>query len=191
MDAKLLIRRTNIMFIGVLLIGLGIAFLRGSGFGTDPFTAMNLGISQTLGISLGVYQLGLNIVLFFIVLVLGKKYIGLGMITNMVIVGFVSDFFAKIIATPHSLEMRIIFTILGVTIICLGVAMYSCANLGLAPYDAIGWIVDDITNQRINFKKTRIFTDIICVVLAITFDSIVSINTIVMAFCTGDRKSVV
>lgn len=185
MNNILFIKRISIMFIGVVFIGLGIALLRGSGFGTDPFTAMNLGISRTLGISLGVFQLGLNMVLFFMVLGFGKQYIGLGMITNMTIVGFISDFFAQIISSGYTLEIKIIFTIIGVIIICLGVAMYSCVNLGLAPYDAIGWIVDDITNNRINFKKTRIFTDIACILIAITFDSIISINTIIMAFCTG------
>lgn len=185
MNNILFIKRISIMFIGVVFIGLGIALLRGSGFGTDPFTAMNLGISQTLGISLGVFQLGFNMVLFFMVLGFGKQYIGLGMITNMTIVGFISDFFAQIISSGYTLEIKIIFTIIGVIIICFGVAMYSCVNLGLAPYDAIGWIVDDITNNRINFKKTRIFTDIACILIAITFDSIISINTIIMAFCTG------
>ena len=180
-----LIYRVVVMFLGVLLIGIGIAFLRGSEFGTDPFTAMNLGISKMRGISLGVFQLEVNIILFIIVFLLGRKYIGLGMITNMVLVGFISDVFSTIISSGYTMEIRILFTVLGIIITCLGVAIYSSVNLGISPYDAIGWIVEDMTKHKLNFKISRIVTDIICIVIGISFGSIISINTIIMAFFTG------
>lgn len=73
MNNNQFIYRLKLIFLGVILIGIGVAFLRGSGFGTDPFTMMNLGINKIIGISLGVFQLKLNVVLFFIVLILGRS----------------------------------------------------------------------------------------------------------------------
>ena len=71
------------------------------------------------------------------------------------------------------------------TVICLGVALYSSADFGVAPYDAIGWIVEDVTNQKINFKISRIVTDAICVLIGMYYGSIIGINTIIMVFFTG------
>lgn len=45
------------MFVGILFIGLGVASYRMSGFGTDPFTCMNLGISGFLSMTFGTWQL--------------------------------------------------------------------------------------------------------------------------------------
>ena len=72
-------------FIGVAILSMGTTFSRG---GLDPFTAMNTGISNKLGIGLGVYQLAVNLVIFIFILWLDRKQIGIGTILNMVLVGF-------------------------------------------------------------------------------------------------------
>lgn len=185
MNNNQFIYRLKLTFFGVILIGIGVAFLRGSGLGTDPFTMMNLGISKIIGISLGVFQLKLNLALFFIVLILGRKYIGIGTITNMVLVGFISDLFSLFISNGYSIEVRIILTVLGIITICLGVSIYSSANFGVAPYDAIGWVIEDVTNHRIKFKISRIATDTICVIIGLYYGSIIGVNTFIMVFCTG------
>lgn len=180
-----LLYRTVAMFFGVFLIGIGIAFLRGSGFGADPFTCMNLGISESLEISLGVFQLILNIFLFGIIVLCGKKYIGIGMIANMTLVGFISDFFITFISNENIILIKVMYMLIGVIVVCLGVSIYSSANLGVAPYDAFGWVMEDLTNHKISFKLTRVVTDIICIIIGILFGSVVGINTIIMAFFTG------
>lgn len=80
-------------FIGVAILSMGTTFLRG---GLDPFTAMNTGISNKLGIGLGVYQLAVNLVIFIFILWLDRKQIGIGTILNMVLVGFEIQWFTTI-----------------------------------------------------------------------------------------------
>ena len=48
------------MLLGNLLMGIAVAILRMSRFGTDPFTCMNLGVSGFLNISFGTYEYGWN-----------------------------------------------------------------------------------------------------------------------------------
>ena len=45
--------RVALVVAANLILGGGISLLRLSGFGTDPFTCMNLGVSSRLGIGLG------------------------------------------------------------------------------------------------------------------------------------------
>ena len=56
-------KRLLMMLAGNLLIGVGVAFYRMSGFGADPYTCMNLGVSGFLGMSFGNWQLLMNIML--------------------------------------------------------------------------------------------------------------------------------
>ena len=60
-------KRAGMMILGILFIGLCVSFLRLSGFGVDPFSAMNLGISGFIGWSFGTWQLLMNAVILVIV----------------------------------------------------------------------------------------------------------------------------
>ena len=80
------------MLLGNLLMGIAVAILRMSRFGTDPFTCMNLGVSGFLNISFGTYQLLVNIILFIFVLWKGRSCIGAGTIVNMAGIGYIADF---------------------------------------------------------------------------------------------------
>lgn len=87
-----LIRRVIMAFLGNYIISFGISFLYAADFGTDPFTCMNLGVSSHLPISLGTYQLLINIVLFAIIFVLDRRSFGIGAIINMVLLGYMIEF---------------------------------------------------------------------------------------------------
>lgn len=51
-----LLKRILLVVLANMILGLGIATLRLSGFGTDPYTCMNLGISSRLNMNFGTYH---------------------------------------------------------------------------------------------------------------------------------------
>ena len=83
--------RTGLMLLGILLIGLCVAFFRIAGFGVDPFTCMNLGISSSIGWLFGTWQLAANTMILVVVFFTVRNCIGLGTIINMVFVGYIAD----------------------------------------------------------------------------------------------------
>ena len=50
-----LMKRVIWVILANVILGFGISLLRLSGFGTDPYTCMNLGVSSHLSISYGTY----------------------------------------------------------------------------------------------------------------------------------------
>ena len=76
-------KRTGVMVLGILFIGLCVSFLRLSRFGVDPFSAMNLGISGFIGWSFGTWQLLVNAIILVVVFFQARSGIGLGTIINM------------------------------------------------------------------------------------------------------------
>lgn len=162
-----------------------------SRFGTDPFTCMNLGVSGFLNISFGTYQLLVNIILFIFVLWKGRSCIGAGTIVNMAGIGYIADFgvfvLTKCLGQPEmlSMQIRILLMIFAVTMCSFAAAMYMEADMGIAPYDAFGVIIEKISNRKIPFKVARVLTDVICVAIGFLFGSIVGVATVITAFCMG------
>lgn len=52
-----MVRRTFVLFFSVFMMGVGVAIMDQLGFGTDPCSVLNLGVSRMIGWSFGNYQL--------------------------------------------------------------------------------------------------------------------------------------
>ena len=89
-------KRMAIMIMSILLMGFSVSIFSYSGMGVDPFTALNMSVSEKLGISFGLYQMCVNGVILILVAFTSKKLINLGTIVNMVGVGYVCEFFTSI-----------------------------------------------------------------------------------------------
>lgn len=185
------------MLAGILLIGMCVASYRMSGFGVDPFSCMNLGISGFVGMSFGTWQLIVNALLLVIVWFTVRSCIGLGTIVNMVFVGYTADFlcwaFLDQIGLTVTTPLRIFLLAAGTLFASLGCACYMAAEMGIAPYDSVAFIVTKYTKDKVSFRAARVLSDLIVIVIGITFCllaknniwEIVGLGTIVNACCNG------
>lgn len=184
---KELVIRSFCALIGVAILSIGVATLRIGNVGLDPYTAANVGISNVLGTSLGVYQLAVNLFILVFVFLFGRKYIGVGTIINMVLTGFFIDFFTwiylDIIKFNVTNTSRIVLLVVGIIIFTFGASFYMSAKLGNAPYDAIAPIIVDYTNYQ--YRTIRIIQDVSFVIIALIFSGPVGIGTVINAFFTG------
>lgn len=167
--------RTGLMLLGILLIGICVSLFRLSGFGTDPFTAMNLGISMFIGWSFGTWQLTINICLFIIILFTMRRCIGAGALINMVFVGYIADLICwtvqDVLKIQLGLPARIGALVLALLFASLGVALYMKANMGLSPYDSVALMIEKFTGGRIPFQAARILSDVTVLLIGILFCS--------------------
>lgn len=168
-------KRAGMMILGILFIGLCVSFLRLSGFGVDPFSAMNLGISGFIGWSFGTWQLLMNAVILVIVFFQARHCIGAGTIINMIFVGYIADFVCwlvqDVVQIEMSLPLRIIALVLAQLMASMGVALYMVADMGIAPYDSVAIIIEKLTHQKISFHKARVLSDVVVVIVGIAFAS--------------------
>ena len=181
------VKRTVIMFMSILLMGFAVSIFSYSGMGVDPFTALNMSISAKLGISFGLFQMCMNAVVLLVVAITSKHLINLGTIVNMVGVGYVCEFFTKIyeeiLPTEVSFPAKLICMALGVLLLSLSASLYFNCNLGVSPYDALGFVMED--NVKIKYKWSRVITDLICTGIAFALQGPIGIGTVVTAFFMG------
>lgn len=185
--AKALAKRVAFSTIGIVIISLGTTVCRIGGVGVDPFTAMNIGISGLLGLSLGVYQLAVNIALLVLVFIFGRKQIGVGTVINMVAVGFLIDFFTGLLTSTLPLDGSIfqagVCLVIGVGLFTFGVSTYMNTDTGVAPYDAVALIIADRTPAP--YTPTRMAQDILVAAIAFFVGGPIGVFTVIAAFFTG------
>lgn len=194
---RLSIKRIVCMIIGVAAIGIGVACLRMADFGTDPFSSMNIGISNLLPLSYGTYNAIVNIVLFIPVIMIKPNSFGIGALFNMLGVGYIVDgtmwIFKNVGLTIESIKalwfVRGLFLVAGILFISFGVALYMKTDLGVAPYDMIGQIVEDLSKGKIPFKLARVSEDIFSMVVGLIVKGPFGAATFVVAFFTGPLVS--
>lgn len=187
------IKRFILMIVAIIILALGVALLRFSNFGTDPFNCMNLGVSMHIPIGYATYQMLLNIVLFIPLFILKPKILGPGAIVNMFFLGYIVEAFCYIFNkcgitidnVSGNMPVRVGFLIGGILCLCFGVALYMECNMGTAAYDALGQVVDERSLGKLKFKWVRVTTDLICIAIGYVAGSVVGIGTVISAFFTG------
>jgi uncharacterized protein len=180
-------RRAFWALVGVAVLGLGAAVLRVAQVGVDPYTAANIGISNTIGLDLGTYQLISNAVLLIPIVMFGRMYIGVGSVINMVMTGYFIQWFSDLLSPlvpsdPTRLVQAVMFLV-GIALFAAGASMYMTAALGNSPYDAIAPIIVDHTG--LPYRVVRVAQDLVFVVLALAFHGQVGIGTVMTAFFAG------
>lgn len=180
-------KRYTILTLGNIVIGLGVAILLKAGLGIDPFTLMNMGISEALGINFSIVQWTISIIILVSVFFIDKKKIFIGTVMNMLLVAPLIQGFSwmvdRIIPDVQNLWINIIIVLVGCTILALGAGLYSGTDLGLSPYDLIAIMISE--RKPIHFRWMRIITDVICVVVGWLLGSVVGIGTVIVALCMG------
>lgn len=139
-------RRIPALFVAVTLMGFGVAMFDLIGFGTDPCTVMNLGLSDVLGIPFGTLQLMINLVLLLVVIRFDTSRLGLGTLANMVLIGYVAEFFMAIIdripaLAALTLTARLIIFVPTLFLFLMAASTYMCVDMGVSPYDALPQII--------------------------------------------------
>lgn len=184
-----LIKRTGIMLASVIVMGMGVGFFMLAEMGSDPFSTVNLGISSKIGLSFGTWQAAFNVALLVMIVFVDRSKLGIGTIGNMFLVGFSADVMKGVLTAfmPPAEELgfvlRILLTLLGVSMQLVGCSFYVTCDLGMAPYDCVSYIVPERT--KIPFRWWRIFIDVVCVAVGFACGASIGIGTLLMAFCTG------
>ena len=187
------VRRVLGMVIGIVIISLGIAIFKQSHLGNDSITALNIRLSELLGISLGVQNICTNLLFLVVEFIWGRKYIGLGTLVNGLGCGFIITFFYDIIAgwfgPAEQLPIQLLWVVIAVPVTAFGCSLYQTADLGVAPYDSLALALQDHLHKP--YFGCRVFTDALCAAITFLLGGLVGIGTLVCAFGLGDMKVVV
>ena len=183
-------KRIWITLLSVILMGVFLSVLNLLGFGTDPFSFMNLSIAAALDISLGNWQLLLNMAMFLPVILWGRKQIGIGTVMNMVLVGYTMDLCTWLwewIRLPVLLQLpaaKILSMLVCLAGFVLSAATYMSTGMGTAPYDALPAMLHNRI-RRLPYWVVRLAWDVTTVVIGLVVGGKVGLVTVLMVPTLG------
>lgn len=194
-----------IVTASMMLNGLGLSLMRISCMGTDPFSSMNYSFSEFFHVPLGAVVIFVSCMLLGLSFFAMRSSLGFGTAANMALLGTSADMWTSLItrAAGHeisfdgteALAFRTILVCLGILCMIFFNSFYISADLGMSPYDALGFIIEKLSGG-FPFKWARVVTDIVCVVIAYFVAGrngsqweLIGIGTVIMAFGTGPLLS--
>lgn len=180
--------RIPALLVAVTLMGLGVAVFDRIGFGTDPCSTMNLGISRKIGMPFGTAQLLINIAMLLLVIRFDAGRIGLGTLANMVLVGYAAEFFMYVLdgipaMNAMTMGLRIAVFVPTMLMFLVAASVYMDVEMGVAPYDALPQIIAARTG--LPFRAVRIGWDTFMMIGGFLLGSTVGAVTLALAFGLG------
>ena len=181
------LKRIIWMLVGNIGIGLGVTIFYFSGLGNDPFSGMNMILSERIGLSYGNFLLIVNTCLFLLELLFGKQYIQIGTLVNWIGIGYVVDvfryLFTNYIPEPKNLFLSVLIMLSGVLVMSFSISVYQTADMGLAPFDSLAFLIRNHT--PIPYFWARISVDALCAFICFFAGGFVGLGTFVCAFGLG------
>lgn len=131
------LNRYCLLLCGGFMIGIGIALCNKAGWGADPIVTLYEGVAKTLQVSIDVATLLVACVIFLFVLFLDIKQVGLGTILLMIVTPLGVRLGMQYLQVFDNKYANILFTVLGLTIIGINIAVTIVANVGKSCNDAL------------------------------------------------------
>ena len=175
------------LFFGLTLFGLGEALLIVSMFGVTPWTVLAEGLAFKLKMSVGLatFLISISILILWIPL---KQKIGIGTISNAVIIASTIDLFVYLIPFANSYYISIIYLVLGILLVGIGSGIYLTTNLGPGTRDGLMKGISENFKKPISMVRFSIETTV--VILGWFLGGTVGLGTILFAVFIGPLISI-
>lgn len=169
---------------GLFLYGLGIVVTMRANVGYAPWEVLHSGISQTLGVSIGLVNTTVGAIIVVIVCLSGEK-IGLGTIFNMFMIGLFMDLiiYLDIIPVFHNFWLGALVMIAGLFIISLGTYFYISSAFGAGPRDSL--MVTITRKTKLPVGLCRGILEVSVVIIGWFLGGMVGLGTVLSAFAIG------
>ncbi|MGV8907147.1 MAG: YczE/YyaS/YitT family protein [Acetobacterium sp.] len=169
---------------GLFLYGLGIIITMRANVGYAPWEVLHSGISQTLGVSIGLINTSVGAIIVVISCLLGEK-IGIGTIFNMFMIGLFMDLilFLNFIPLIQNFWIGSAAMIFGLFIIALGTYFYISSSFGAGPRDSL--MVAITRKTKLPVGLCRGILEVSVVIIGWFLGGQVGLGTVLSAFAIG------
>lgn len=124
--------------LGLFLYALGIAITLKAQIGYAPWDAFHAGLAKKIGISIGTASISVGVVIIIITALL-KERIGLGSLSNMIVVGLLLDLILAldILPTAKNFPLGVLMMVSGLFVIAFATYFYIGSGFGAGPRDSL------------------------------------------------------
>lgn len=170
--------------IGLALFGFGITLFIRADLGVAPWDVFHIGLSEVLGVSIGIVIIAVGAVLLLLWIPLRQRP-GLGTVLNALEIGLVVDLTKPVVGSPDVVAARVLMVAAGLIVVAIGSALYIGAGLGSGPRDGLmlGISGRRIGSREISIRSARTAIEMTVLVAGVLLGGTVGLGTV--AFMLG------
>ncbi len=188
---KLNMKKSLIVFLGMIFMGLGINLIIYANIGVDPFTTGVMGVFKLINkygeYTFGNAQIVINVVFLTIAFFLNRKKIGYGTLISAVFIGFSVDLWRIVLIANLPSEISFVSSllvlILGCIVIGTGIAIYISPDFGLGAGEILPMIASEKTGWK--FKYLKIGGDFLFFLIGVSLGAVYGVGTIISLVLIG------
>jgi len=184
-DKKNMPLRIGFFLVGLLIMGLGISLIAISNFGNGPWDAVNIGLSEKTGLSIGVAMNIIAIIQIIIGGIINKEFPNIATMITSISLGLFIDFWMLFLGgiemTSYIMQFGVF--ILALPVISIGISIYLVSKLPNTPLDYFMLALKDKLN--LSLMTSKITSESIGLVLGFMLGGTIGIGTIIIILAIG------
>ncbi|WP_223702593.1 YczE/YyaS/YitT family protein [Sutcliffiella deserti] len=172
--------------LGLFILSLGVSLTIKSNLGAGAWDALNVGLSQTIGLTVGSWVFIVGIILIAFNAVLGKRKPDYLAVITIFLVGTFIDFWLIFVMNawvPVDLGIRFVTLLIGIMTLSLGISTYLPSKLPLVPIDNLMVAIQE--RFKVSLMTAKTIGEITALIFAFIFKGPIGIGTLIITFGIG------
>ena len=181
------IQRMMVLIFGLMIFGIGEAFLVVTSLGNSPWTVLAEGISLNSSLNIGGSTFLVSVVVLLLWIPLRQKP-GFGTLANIVVISASIEFGLLIIPTVDNVYMKYFYVLFGIALVGIGSALYITCGLGTGPRDGLMTGLHYKTGVRVG--RVRLGIEIVALSVGAILGGSLGVGTALFALLIGQSVAI-
>lgn len=182
----ILFYRLLFYFVGLIVLTFGVSLTIKADVGTGSWDALNIALSEAVGLTIGSWVIIIGITLIGInSLMLRTKPDLLAVVPNFII-GSMIDFWMLVALKdfhPEWIVMKVLLFGIGIFIVALGVSLYLQPKFSVNPIDNL--MVAIHSRLKVNLMAAKTIGEVLALLLALLLQGPIGVGTLFITFLIG------
>ena len=181
------IQRMLVLIFGLMIFGVGEAFLVVTSLGNSPWIVLSEGISLNSNLNIGESTFLVSVVVLLLWIPLRQKP-GFGTLANIVVIAASIELGLLIIPTVENIYFKYFYVLLGIALVGIGSALYITCGLGTGPRDGLMTGLHYKTGVRVG--RVRLGIEVVALSIGAFLGGSLGIGTALFALLIGQSVAI-
>ena len=181
------IQRMLVLIFGLMIFGVGEAFLVVTSLGNSPWVVLSEGISLNSNLNIGESTFLVSVVVLLLWIPLRQKP-GFGTLANIVVIAASIELGLLIIPTVENIYFKYFYVLFGIALVGIGSALYITCGLGTGPRDGLMTGLHYKTEVRVG--RVRLGIEVVALSIGAFLGGSLGIGTALFALLIGQSVAI-
>jgi uncharacterized membrane protein YczE len=181
------IPRMMVLIFGLMIFGIGEAFLVVTSLGNSPWVVLSEGISLNSSLNIGESTFLVSVVVLLLWIPLRQKP-GFGTLANIAVIAASIELGLLIIPTVENVYVKYFYVLFGIALVGIGSALYITCGLGTGPRDGLMTGLHYKTGVRVG--RVRLGIEIVALSVGAILGGSLGVGTALFALLIGQSVAI-